>query len=179
MEHAIKCFENHSSIIAIKHNRNPNDQFSFKPVTKEMIAKEISNLKSGKAVRSNDIPTKIIKDFKDLFATFIYNNYNKCLLDGTFPEDLKTAEVVPVYKKKKRTDKNNYRPVSILSNISKIYERSFYNQMYDYFDSIFSKYQCGFRKGHSPQHCLLYMTEKIKQARNNNNAFAAILTDLS
>ena len=166
-------------MIAIKNNRNPNDQFSFKPVTKEMIAKEISNLKSGKAVRSNDIPTKIIKDFKDLFATFIYNNYNKCLLDGTFPEDLKTAEVVPVYKKKKRTDKNNYRPVSILSNISKIYERSFYNQMYDYFDSIFSKYQCGFRKGHSPQHCLLYMTEKIKQARDNNNVFAAVLTDLS
>ena len=101
------------------------------------------------------------------------------MLDGTFPEDLKTAKFVPVYKKKKSTDKNNYRPVSILSNISKIYERSFYNQMYDYFDSIFSKYQCGFRKGHSPQHCLLYMTEKIKQARDNNNVFAAVLTDLS
>ena len=101
------------------------------------------------------------------------------MLDGTFPEDLKTAEFVPVHKKEKRTYKNNYRPVSILSNISKIYERSFYNQMYDYFDSIFSKYQCGFRKGHSPQHCLLYMTEKIKQARDNNNVFAAVLTDLS
>ena len=83
-------------------------KFSFKPVTKEMIANEISNLKFGKAVRSNDIPTKIMKDFKDLFAGFMYNNYNKCLLGGTFPEDLKTAEVVPVYKKKKRTDKNNY-----------------------------------------------------------------------
>ena len=59
MEHAIKNFENHSSIIAIKNDRNPNDQFSFKSVTKEMIAKEISNLKSGKAVCSNDIPTKI------------------------------------------------------------------------------------------------------------------------
>ena len=101
------------------------------------------------------------------------------MLDGTFPEDLKIAEVVPVYKKKKRTDKNNCRPVSILSDISKIYERSFYNQIYDYFDSIFSKYQCGFRKGHSPQHCLLYMIEKIKQARDNNNVFAAVLTDLS
>ena len=101
------------------------------------------------------------------------------MLDGTFPEDLKTAEVAPAHKKKERTDKNNYRPVSILSNISKIYEMSFYNQMYDYFDSIFSKYQCGFMKGHSPQHCLLYMTEKIKQARYNNNVFAAVLTDLS
>ena len=51
--------------------------------------------------------------------------------------------------------------------------------MYDYFDSIFSKYQCGFRKGHNPKHCLLYMAEKIKQARDNNNVFAAVLTDLS
>ena len=177
VEHAIKNFENHSSIIAIKNNRNPNDQFSFKPVTKEMIAKEISNLKSGKAVRSNDIPTKIIKDFKDLFATFICNNYNKCLLDGTFPEDLKTAEVVPVHKKKKRTDKNNYRPVSILSNISKIYERSFYNQMYDYFDSIFSKHQCGFRK------CTVLSTVSFiwpkKLNKLENNVFAAFLTNLS
>ena len=178
VEHAIKNFENHSSIIAIKINRNPNVQSSFKPVTKEMIAKEISNLKSGKAARSNDIPTKVIKDFKDLFATFIYNNYNKCLLDGTSPEDLKTAEVVPVHKKKKSTGKNNYRAVSILSNISKIYERSFYNQKYDSFDSIFSKYQCGFRKGYSPQHCLLYKTEKIKQARDND-VFAAVLADLT
>ena len=66
VEHAIKNFENHSSIIAIKSNRNPSDQFSFKSVTKEMIAKKISNLKPAKAVRSNDIPTKIIKDFKRL-----------------------------------------------------------------------------------------------------------------
>ena len=96
-----------------------------------MIAKERSNLKPGKAVRSNYIPTKILKDFEDLFATFIYSNYNKSLLDGTFPEDLKTAEVADFYRKKKLTAKNNCRPVSILSNISKIYERSFYNQMYD------------------------------------------------
>ena len=159
MEHAIKNFENHSSITAIKNNRNPNDQFSFTPVTKEMISKEISNLKSVKTVRSNDIPTKIIKEFKDLFTTFIYNNYNKSLLDERFfPEDLKTAEIVPVYKKKKRTVKNNYRHVSILSNILKIYERSFYNQMYDYFDSILSKYQCGFRKALSP----LYDRKNLK-----------------
>ena len=115
-----------------------------------MIAKEISNLKLEKGVCNNNIPTKILKDFEDLLATFIYNNYNKPLLDGIFLEDLKSVEVVPVYKKKKRTDKNNYRPLSILSNISKIYERSFYNQMYDNFDRIFSKYQYGFRKGHSP-----------------------------
>ena len=89
--------------VAIKHDKNANDQF-FK---KEMIAKETSNLMPRKTVRSNDTPAKILKDFEDLFATFIYNNENKSLLDGAFSEDLKTAEVAPVYKKKKRTDKNN------------------------------------------------------------------------
>ena len=51
--------------------------------------------------------------------------------------------------------------------------------MYDYFDSIFAKYQCVFRKGRNLQHCLLYMIEKITQARDNNKVFTAVLTDLS
>ena len=95
VEYAIK---NHSSIVTSKNNKNPNDQFSFKPVA--MISKEISNFKPGKAVCCNDISTKILKDLEDLFATFICNKYNKSLLDGISPEDLKTAKVVPVYKKK-------------------------------------------------------------------------------
>ena len=132
----------------------------------------------GKAVRGNYIPTKILKDYQDSFAPFIYKNYNKSLLDGIFAENYKTAEVVPVYKKKKNTHQNNYGSLSILSNISNIYDKSFYNQTYDYFDRLLSKYQGDFSKRHSPQYCLFYMIEKDKQARDNNNVFAAVLTDL-
>ena len=57
-----------------------------------------------------------MKDFEDLFATFIYNNDIKSLLDENFPEDLETTETVPVYKKKNLIDKSNYRPASILLN---------------------------------------------------------------
>ena len=60
-----------------------------------------------------------MKDFEDLFATFIYNNDNKSLLDGTFPEDLERTGVVSVYKKKNRIDKSNYGSVSILLNTVK------------------------------------------------------------
>ena len=60
-----------------------------------------------------------MKEFEDLFATFIHNNDNKSLLDGTFPEDLETTEVVSVYKKKIHIDNSNYRPVSILLNTVK------------------------------------------------------------
>ena len=85
-----------------------------------------------------------------------------------FIADFKVAEVRPFYKNDRRADKSNYRPISILSNVSKIYERFLFSQLYDYFDkNIFSKYQCGFRKGFSIQHALLVMIEKMKTARGN------------
>ena len=63
--------------------------------------------------------------------------------------------------------------------VSKIYERCLYSQLYDYFDkNIFSKYQCGFRKGFSTQHALLFMIEKMKIVRDNQEFCAAILTNL-
>ena len=60
---------------------------------------EIKKLNVKKAVRSNDIPTKFIKEYKDLFSDFNETNYNFCLNNGTFPNDLQIAEVVPAYKK--------------------------------------------------------------------------------
>ena len=75
--------------------------------------------------------------------------------------------------------KKNYRPVSILSNISKLYERCTHQQINGYFESFLSKFQCGFRQGFSAQHCFLVIVEKIKIIRDNKGAFAAVLSDLS
>ena len=102
-----------------------------------------------------DIPTKIIKQNADIFSEFFFANINHSTNNNTFPEQLKLADVKPIFKKNSRTDKENYRPVSILPNISKIYERCLYKQLYDYFDVIFSRNQCGFRKGFSVVNCLL------------------------
>ena len=63
--------------------------------------------------------------------------------------------------------------------MSKVYERCLYDQMSEFFDNIFSKYQCGFRKSYSPQYCLLVMIEKWKKVVDNGGAFGALLTDLS
>ena len=84
-----------------------------------------------------------------------------------FPHDLKLADVAPVYKKKSKACKDNYRPVSILSNIS--YQ----------IDQILSKYQCGFRKGYNVRHCLIALIKKWKQSVDKGGAFGALLTDLS
>ena len=66
-----------------------------------------------------------------------------------------------------------------VSYVSKIYERCICDQIYPYFDKIFSRYQCGFCKGISAQHILLTMIRKMKISRNNKQFCAAILTDLS
>ena len=94
-------------------------------------------------------------------------------------ESLKLAEVAPVYKKNDKKDKSNYRPISILSNISKIYERCIQTQLNEYFANFLSKFQCGFRQGFSAQHCLLVMIEKLRKIRDEKGVFAAVLTDLS
>ena len=65
----------------------------------------------------------------------------------TFPPIMKYADVTPVHQKDDKTDKTNSRSISILPNLNKIYERLMYNQISPYFDSVFSKFQCGFLKG--------------------------------
>ena len=91
----------------------------------------------------------------------------------------KKSEIQPLYKKGGRTEKSNFRSISVLSNVSKIYERCLYDQIYSYFGKIFSKYQCGFLKGINTEHILLTMIEKMKISRDNKQFCAAILTDLS
>ena len=109
----------------------------------------------------------------------IYKHFNYCIDKGEFPNDLKHADIVPVYKKNNKCEKENCRPASILSKFSKIYEKLMYNQLYDYFDNILFPSQCGFRKGNSAQHCLLVMIKKFKETIDRVNEFGALLTDLS
>ena len=73
------------------------------------------------------------------------------------------ANLTPVYKKGDTSDKDDYRPVDILSNLSKNFERCLCKQISTYFEDITSKYQYRFRKGHSAQHSLLALIENWKQ----------------
>ena len=92
---------------------------------------------------------------------------NASISASKFANDLKEADVLPICKKKSKLSKENYMPISILPNISKVYERCLYHQISKSFESRFSKFQCGFRKGYSAQHCLIAMIEKWKTAVDN------------
>ena len=109
----------------------------------------------------------------------MYENINKCIISSTFLDEIKLAEVIPIFKKDDRTCKNNYRPISILPNLSKIYEKCLYDQLSNFFEQILSNYQFGFRKGISAQQCLMVFIEKWKNVVDQKGVFCALLTDLS
>ena len=111
---------------------NSDSSFSFQHISKDKIIKTIKMLNPKKVVQSNHIPTKLIKSFSVFFSDYIYINFNKCIKDGEYIEDFKKVEVRPLYKKDVRKEKSNCRPVSIFSNVSKVYESCLYDQIYDF-----------------------------------------------
>ena len=163
VDNAIKMF-NHPSLLNIKATRlEGNNTFSF-----------ISISPMKKRYPRFNIPPRLLKNNKDICTDVLHFDVNCCIRNGIFPENLKNADITPTFKKGDRLLKSNYRPVSILPTISKIYEKILYKQIYTYFDCIFSKYLCGFRKGHITQYGLLFMLERLKKALDNELPIAKL-----
>ena len=177
---AIVKYRDHPSIVAIRNKCNRTPYFIFPNVSAEEISKEIRKLDPSKSSHDNDIPTKIIKENADIFSEFICMSVNHSIDNNIFPSTLKLANITPVFKKGSANSKENYRPVSILPNLSKIFERCMFKHMGNYFEEHFlSKYQCGFRKGFSAQHCLMALLEKWKTCVDQKQICGALLTDFS
>ena len=140
---------------------------------------EIQTMNCSKSEPIYSIPAKMVKENLDLFTSLLHDNLNKSIYSCLFPSKLKLADITPTYKKGERHEKGNYRPISILPSISKIYEKILYNQLYTYFDDVLSNSQCGFRKGFSAQHCIIVMLEKWRKSIDNKACSWVLLTDLS
>ena len=93
---------------------------------------------------------------------YLCDSINALFKSSMFPNSFKLAYVAPIHKKGMKELKEDYRSVSILPTLSKIFERIMFVQISASFDNVFSKYQCRFRKGYSTQHCNLKMLEKRK-----------------
>ena len=124
------------------------------------MIKELQKLNPTKVTQETDTPVNIFKDNKEFFAGYFQKFFNDAIASSKFPSSLKMANIKAVFKKGTKSLKKNYRPISILPLVSKIFERIICKQLTTFFDNILSKYQCGFRKGHGTQHCLLLMLEK-------------------
>ena len=103
------------------------------------IEKEIHNSNNNKASQRSYIPTKIIKRNSNICIDFLYVTINSLIKSSLFSSCLKTADITPISKKRKRDLKDNYRPVSILPILSKLSERSMFKKISEFFEKIFSK----------------------------------------
>ena len=117
--------------------------------------------------------------FSGSFLRCLTGVINHSIVTSSFPDELKLAEVMSAFRKYDPLDKENYRPISLLSHTSKIYEKILFNQINDYIEPYFSDLLTDFRSNHSTQHCLIKMLEKWKHLLDNGYNIEVLFMDLS
>ena len=161
VKRAIKKFGHHPSIIDIKKNVDIVSKFSFTEVQVDDMRKEINNLNSKKSSTFMNIPVKRLKEVVDVVAQPLTDIWkHEIVLGRKFASQLKLADITPLHKKLETINKENYRPVSLLPVVSKLFERLMQTQMISYIEKFLSPYLCGYRKGFNSQYALLAMVEK-------------------
>ena len=125
----VKKYNQHPSILKIKQYVTIDDKFTFFETTIQQFQTQIELLDPKKATVENDIPSKIIIATNEISSVYLTKIYNDSKDFQNFPDSLKYADVIPIHKKDEKTNKENYRPVSLLPTISKLFERDMYNQI--------------------------------------------------
>ena len=105
--------------------------------------------------------------------------FNSSLAEDTFPDELKYADIIPIHKKDSTSDKSNYRPISLLPTVSKVFEKLVFKQLSSFFETRLSKLLCGFRKKYSTQHSLFNLLKDWQNCVDKSGKVGAILMDLS
>lgn len=159
----------------------PRKTFTFKQVTYIETRDAINSLKNSAARDAYGFNVPILKYVKDIIVIPLTNLINNCIASNIFPDQLKVASVVPVHKKGDKSDLNNYRPVSLLPILSKVFEKLLKNQIISFFESnnLFSDSQFGFRAGKSTTDALLNFVDFVTNCFENGEFCMATLNDLS
>ena len=127
-----------------------------------------------------NIPTKQFKDMIHIVSEPLMCIWNEEIIGKRqFPSKLKLADITPIFKKLETVNKCNYRPISVLPVVSKIFERIIDKQTNVYMEKYLSPYLCGYRKGYSCQYALLIMIERWKMSLDRRGNSGGVLMDLS
>ena len=151
------------------------------PTDEYEICSLIKSLKNKSSPGLDEISPSIIKLASKFIARPLSKLINCSMSNGIFPNQLKVAKVVPVYKNGDVTLVANYRPISILNSVSKIYEKVVCNRLKDYLikNDILFKHQFGFRKEHSTSMALVSFLDCVTAAIDRNELVASVFVDLS
>ena len=177
----LSYYENHASILSIKE-KCTNISFKIPHPTEEEILDIINSIDIKKATGVDNIPPKVIKMAANIIKTPLCKIMKLHIIRNTFPNLMKIGRLSPIYKNPKmgsRLDKKYFRPVSVLTIFSKVFERFVLNSMLEYVNRILSDHISAYRKGYSCQDVLLKLTEEWRKHLDNNEVVGAVLMDLS
>ena len=161
------------------HGNYTNSMF-ITPVLKAEVSSIIKNLKNS-AAGWDELSPKQMKTIACYIAEPLTYLCNISLTKGIFPQELKRANVIPLYKSGNQMSVNNYRPVSVLPVFSKIYEKIVYKRLYDYIvlHNILYDNQFGFREKHSSYMALITLMDHLTEALERGEAVIGLFLDFS
>ena len=151
-------------------------------VTEPEVLKILNRLDTSKSPGPDKIPAKLLKTCALIIASPLTKLFNKSLQSGNFPSSWKKANVTPIFKQKgSNSDPTNYRPISLLPNISKILEKIVFNKIYQHITEhkLLTEKQSGYRSNHSTDIQLLYLTHQLYSTLNKEENFTAVFLDIS
>ena len=173
-------FDNHSSVMAIRAASHDNSQlFSFRSVKPCEVRDGLKKLKSDKAMGWDRIPPRALKSGANELAIPLANLFNICINQGLWPTDWKKGEWTPVHKKDDKLQKENYRPVTVQIVINKIFEQLLSSQITGHFNNRLCDHLTAYRKRHSCETALLYLTESWRHSLDNGECVGVLSTDMS
>ena len=165
-----------------KYLANMNEcNFFMTPTDSIEVIDIINDLNSNKATGPNSIPNEILHFIKLIIAERLSKLINFSFEKAIYFDNLKISKVVPIFKDKGNLlECNNYRPISLLSNINKIIEKLMYKRLYSFLSShkCIYTHQLGFRKRHSTIHALISLTDEVRHALDQNKIACGIFIDL-
>ena len=152
----------------------------FDPVTENEICKIIGSLKDS-AAGWDDLKSSMIKHIKESITVPLVHIYNRSFVTGTFPSELKIANVVPIHKSGDEMMFSNYRPVSVLPLFSKLLERLVYNRLISHINDkkLLYEFQFGFQKGKSTHLAIRILVDKITEALDQDECVVGVFLDFS
>ena len=158
-----KSLKQPKSINTNESSNKLHNSFFLTPTNKDEVSSLISMLNNKKSTRHNDINTKFIKFSKPIIAPVLSDLFNLALLQGDFPNCLKVAEIFPLFKKGDMCKTSNYRPISLLSQFHKLFEKLILNRLINYLDKykLLSEHQFGFRKNYSTTLAISNIYDKL------------------
>ena len=160
---------------------DPEHTLDIKTVDREEVYKLLLCLKPDKATGPDNIGNFILKMSATSLAEPLTHLFNKLLKSGTYPDIWKRAHVLPLFKKDNPSHCNNYRPISLLPNISKVFEKIVFNHIYNFLSTynLLSSKQSGFRPGDSTINQLLKICHNIYSTLDTGEEILAIFIDFT